>query len=241
MNNNVLAGKYISLLGASTSTFNGFSNSTLHNSTIGDNVPYYPKDYLDNVNDMWWMRVINYTNMKLCVNNAWSGSCVTTQKGNESAGCMTRATQLHNDILGIDPDIIVLIIGGNDALKSYNIGPYCNKYDIYDQEIGAYKGDCTLFGQAYATLVHKAKKRYPNADFFLCSMLHWRIGMEPYNAVIKKIASEFGAKYVDFYSQTPISPVTAETYLNTDNVHPTREGHAAMADYFVSVLKDTYK
>ena len=35
------------------------------------------------------------------------------------AACMNRAIQLHNDQQGIEPDIIVLMIGGNDALKGF--------------------------------------------------------------------------------------------------------------------------
>ena len=108
-----LSGKYISILGASTSTFDGYSNGALYNTTITKNVPYYPKpEWLNDSSDTWWMRTIQTLDMRLCVNNSWSGSCVTTMvDGDEKAGCMKRATELHNDTLDIEPDIIVLIIG----------------------------------------------------------------------------------------------------------------------------------
>ena len=87
---------------------------------IGDNAKYYPKDYMDDVNETWWMKTIHQLGLELCVNNSWSGSCVSTLVDDENkAACMNRAIQLHNDQQGIEPDIIVLMIGGNDALKGF--------------------------------------------------------------------------------------------------------------------------
>ncbi|MBR4081463.1 MAG: SGNH/GDSL hydrolase family protein [Clostridia bacterium] len=243
---NILAGKRISLLGASTSTFDGYSNSALYNTTLPVNHPYYPREYLPDVHDTWWMRVIDTLQLELCVNNAWSGSCVTTLvDGDDKAGCMMRATQLHNDVTQAEPDIIVLIIGGNDALRGYEIGSYSGVSDIYDSARGAYIGDCTLFGDAYATMVHKVKARYPHADICVCSMLHWPTprhdkGLVIYNDVIRKIAEEFGVTYVDFYNRTDICPETAETFLHTDGIHPNRLGFEQMADCLVKVLRDQY-
>lgn len=243
-NMNLLKDKYISILGASTSTYNGYSNSTLYNSTIGGNANYYVSKV--KVDETWWMKTINELDMKLCVNNSWSGSCVSTAiDANNKAGCMDRATQLHNDILGIDPDVIVLIIGGNDALKGLPVGTYTDSGDIYDANTGKYIGDCTKFAQAYATLVHKVKNRYPDASVYVCSMLHWQpksgSNLLEYNDAIKKIADEFDVTYVDFYNGTDISPATKDTYLFTDGVHPNAAGFAQMSHCIVEVLKDTYK
>ena len=241
-NMNSLKGKYISILGASTSTFKGFNNCSLYNTTIVNNATYYSEGNLSSANDTWWMKTINKLDMKLCVNNSWSGSCVSTRvDSDQKAACMDRATQLHNDRLGIDPDIIVLIIGGNDALQSYPIGSYNGVDDIYDKNTQKYIGDCTLFGQAYATLVHKVKARYTNADIYVCSMLRWRDnGMTQYNDIIMKIADEFDVTYVDFYNGTNISPSTKETYLFSDGVHPNAAGFEQMSNCIVNILKSRY-
>ena len=242
-----LAGKYISILGASTSTFEGYSNGTHYNSTIGGNAVYYPKEFLSDVDDTWWMKAIRALDLKLCINNSWSGSCVTIKvDGEQKAGCMARATALHNDQLNIDPDIIILIIGGNDALRGYEIGDYHGANDIYDPQANAYIGDCTLFGHAYATMLHKVKSRYKGADVYTCSMLHWQPkkhdkGLLAYNNVIKKIATELGATYVDFYNGTNISPETASLYLHTDGVHPTARGFAEMSNCLVKLLQSKYE
>ena len=243
-----ISGKYFSLLGASTSTFSGFSNSELYNTTLTQNAAYYPKsEWFNSHSDTWWMRTIQALDMKLCVNNSWSGSCVTTKvDGHEKAGCMKRATELHNDTLGIEPDIIVLIIGGNDALRGYDIGTYKDMNDIYDESTKTYIGDCSLFGNAYATMVHKVKNRYPNADIYVCSMLHWQVkkhdkGLLNYNNVIKKIAEEFQVTYVDFYNDTKIAPETASMYLHTDGVHSNKYGFEEMSNCIVKVLRSRYE
>lgn len=242
-----LSGKYISILGASTSTFDGYSNGALYNTTITKNVPYYPKpEWLNDSSDTWWMRTIQTLDMRLCVNNSWSGSCVTTMvDGDEKAGCMKRATELHNDTLDIEPDIIVLIIGGNDALRGYEVGTYNGVGDIYDCDKQTYIGDCAMFGQAYATMVHKVKNRYPSTDVYVCSMLHWNPkkhskGLLQYNEMIQKIAKEFQVVYVDFYNQTKISPETENEYLHSDGIHPNKYGFEQMAGCFVEILKSKY-
>lgn len=235
-----LRGKYISILGASTSTFDGYSNSTAYNSSIGNNKPYYPKaEFMQDVADTWWMRTITALDLKLCVNNSWSGSCVSTVRdGSEKAACVDRCVQLHNDRLGIEPDIIILIIGGNDALRGFEIGTYNDASEIYN---GAYIGDYTKFGQAYATMVHKVKNRYPNADVYVCSMLHWPLrkstkDLNLYNDVIRRIADEFQLQYIDFYNGTEITPETAPLYLHTDGVHPKPAGFAQMAECVIRAL-----
>ena len=242
-----LAGKYISILGASTSTFDGISNSAQYNTTLPINAPYYPKpEYMDNADDTWWMRTIHALDLRLCVNNSWSGSCITTMTdGAEKAACMLRATQLHNDVQGIEPDIIVLMIGGNDGLRGYDVGEYHGVGDVYDAAAQAYVGDCTLFGQAYATMVHKVQKRYPAAEIIVCSMLHWQPtkhdkGLLAYNEIIRRIAEEFGVTYADLYNGTPIAPETAQTYLHTDGLHPNRKGFAEMAACIVRLLQEKH-
>lgn len=241
---NSLKGKYISILGASTSTFDGFSNNTDYNSTLVVNLPRYPMpECVTDVKDTWWMRTIKALDLNLCVNNSWRGSCVTTVvDGPQKAGCMNRATQLHNDNLGIEPDIIILIIGGNDAIREFDVGTYDGVSDIYDFDNKAYIGDCTRFGHAYATMVHKVKNRYPYADIYVCSMLGWKTskGVRKYNDVIEKIAKEFRVNYVDFYNHTKISPKTTEIYLHTDGVHPNKLGFEQMSQCVINAIKSNY-
>ena len=117
--------------------------------------------------------------------------------------------------------------------------------DIYDQSAKTYFGDCALFGNAYATMVHKVKNRHPDTDIYVCSMLRWNEkkhnkGLLEYNDIIRKIADEFQVTYVDFYNDTKITPDTANIYLHTDGVHPNKYGFEEMSDCIIKALKSNY-
>ena len=76
---NPFRGKTISILGDSISTYAGVSNNTAYNSTIGKNAVYYRADGSTLkvcLSDTWWQQAIDALDMKLLVNNSWSGSTV---------------------------------------------------------------------------------------------------------------------------------------------------------------------
>jgi len=63
-----LFGKYISVLGASTSAFDGFNNSELYNTTITNNVPYYPRADVYACSMLHWNPIVYvdfYNNTKI--------------------------------------------------------------------------------------------------------------------------------------------------------------------------------
>ena len=118
------SGKRISIIGDSISTFNGVSNGTSYNSTIGGNAVWYPTK---NSNVMshtytYWGRLIQDLGMELCVNNSWSGSRVYGVVNDNCKGNMlVRATELDNDngtpkdpSDDINPDVILVYMGIND-------------------------------------------------------------------------------------------------------------------------------
>ena len=118
------SGKRISIIGDSISTFNGVSNSTSYNSTIGNNAIWYPKNNsnLMSYTGTYWGRLIQDLGMELCVNNSWSGSRVYGVVDNNCKGNMlVRATELDNDngtpkdpSDDINPDVILVYMGIND-------------------------------------------------------------------------------------------------------------------------------
>jgi hypothetical protein len=67
------AGKTLSILGDSISTFDGISNSALINSTIGNNAVWnsVARNFHD-YTDVYWGQVLEQTDMELGVCNAWS-------------------------------------------------------------------------------------------------------------------------------------------------------------------------
>ncbi len=234
-------GKSVAFLGDSITTFEGYSNNTAYNSTIGGNAVFYNSSKL-NVNDSYWKRTVDDLGFELIVNNAWSGSqCTGT---GTSAACNTRATQLHNNS-GDEPDIVVVYIGINDFDRGVKVGAYNNVNDVYDSTTDSYVGDRTKFAQAYATMIHKIKRRYPNADIYVCNLLPNNVNkdyetLNTYNVYIEKIANEFGCTLVDFYNDSGIDQSNFTAYT-LEGLHPNSTGHAMMAECLKNAILGNYK
>lgn len=122
------AGKKLSILGDSISTYAGISNSTKYNSTIGGNALWYPSNNTNfyDYTYTYWGRLIVDLGMELCVSNAWSGSRVYGNSSNNySDNMLGRATELDNDngtpkdpSDDINPDVIIVYMGINDLHNS---------------------------------------------------------------------------------------------------------------------------
>lgn len=234
-----LEGKYISFMGDSITTYSGWNNNTAYNSTIGSNAVWYTSEKLSSVNDTWWKKTVDNLDLKLCVNNSWSGSRVTTTSSTTSAACMSRAQNLHNNVKNKNPDIIVVYIGINDFNNGVSLGSFEGVSDIYDSATKTYIGDLTEFADAYATMVHKMKKAYPKADIYLCTLAQYNTSLVSWNNVIKQIGKTFGCEIVDFYNDTPMDTTNKATYT-LDNLHPNSSGMNEMYECLKTSLKKNY-
>lgn len=236
-----IKGKSISFLGDSITTFEGYSNNVKYNSTIGNNAVWYNASKL-NVNETYWKQTVDDFELDLVVNNSWSGSqCSGT---GESAACNTRATQLH-DASGKEPEIIVVYIGINDFDGGVAVGSYNNVKDIYDPDTKSYIGDTTKFAPAYATMIHKMKQRYPEANIYVCNLLPNNVNtnytmLSTYNAYIEKIANEFDCTLVDLYNDSGIDQTNFTSYT-FEGLHPNASGHSLMAACLENKLLEKYK
>ena len=187
-------GKYISILGDSISTFEGYSNNTSINSTIGGNLIHY--NYTRNPHtweQTYWGRIIEETGMQLCVSNAWGSAVVYGTSGwGYKDSAPNRAVQLHrND--GTKPDVILMYMGINDFRRGTS-WPFGDLYNIIKNadpaEYNALVGDWfdsvlaatqngtvfmktengvekpvyTSFEQAYALAVYRMMEKYAEAE-----------------------------------------------------------------------------
>jgi len=113
----VYAGKKLSIIGDSISTFQGVSNSALINSTIGKNAVWNTTDRnFHDYTDIYWGQVLEQLEMELCVCNAWSGSKVYGGGNGQTTGIdnmLGRASELDRDD-GTMPDVIFAYMGIND-------------------------------------------------------------------------------------------------------------------------------
>lgn len=234
--------KKISFIGDSITTYEGWSNNTKYNSTIGSNAVWYNSTKLSSVNQTYWKQTIDEFDLDLTVNNAWSGSRVTGTSS--SAACQTRATQLHN-VDKENPDIIVVYIGINDFDGGVSVGDYSSVKDIYNSSTKTYTGDVSVFSIAYATMVHKIVNKYEEADVYLCTLLPNDRNtdydtLKVYNSYIKKIGKAFNCNIVDFYND---SGITKDNFTNycIDGLHPNVSGHKKMASCLQEKLLENYR
>lgn len=188
----------------------------------------------------WWMRAANALQMEILVNNAYSGSCLLHERYTSSVAYIDRCVNLHSDD-GQEPDVIVVYMGTND-------------YWFFPETLGCAEDICyeelmqrepTTSCEAYALILYKMQKRYPNAKIYCFTLLanmeyreHSLEVLEQFNESIKTIAKHFGAGVVDLYGT--IGPKVDEKFLSYmgDDLHPNPAGMDAIAKCFVEVLKN---
>ena len=245
---NSLAGKKISILGDSISTYAGVSNKASVNPTLKSSRIYYKKGYLGIYRrDTWWQQAIDETGMELLVNNSWSGSCILKRKAGASAAYKDRCVQLH-DVSGAEPDIIAIHMGTNDlsgSLKKIGTAGAIQYEKLIREENGSYiyatpKTVC----EAYAIMLHKISQRYLNAEIY-CFTVFPKDNLTParlrkaesFSRSIAKIADTFGAHTVDLYNDSGIKLDTNYySYISKKKKHPVAAGMDAMTGCFTSAL-----
>ena len=216
-----LAGKGISILGDSISTFQNWSNNTGYNSTIGSNAVYYngSRDGFAAVNETWWMQTITRAGLELVVNNAWSGDRVVDRG-------IARSQQLHNNA-GKNPDIIAVYLGINDFRTKVTAETFAAKYD---------------------EMIAGMMETYSSADVYLFTLLYTtnvNSGVDPaqvteFNEVIAATAEKYGCTLVDLYNGTGITPENLATYMGDKVLHPNYAGMDRITQCFMDALCGNY-
>ena len=243
------AGKTISILGDSISTFSGVSNNTSYNSTIGSNAVYYSGGTLGVYRgDTWWQQIIDALGMELLVNNSWSGSTVFyPRKGESSVGYGDRCVNLHNDTTGEEPDMIIVFLGTNDfSYYQSTLGTADIDYDSLITADGYVMPTSTC--EAYAIMLHKMIARYPDAEIYCLGMAARRnpdkedsyadVGQPTaFNAELKAIVDRFGATYVDLENcGIDADAEVFDRYMGDGRVHPNAAGMDMITEAVVSAL-----
>ena len=182
-----LKGKYLSILGDSITTWDGWSNVAPSSTS---SAVYYPlqtvKNSMTTVDQTYWKKLVDRTGMNLLVNNAWSGSTVSKFWSGYIVDTENdRCNQLHKN--GINPDYILINMGTNDfdhMGKTINrVSPTGSGTTAYygPQGMGKWDGragqkvpDLTsspnTFREAYAVMLGRLKKNYPLAKIFCCTV-----------------------------------------------------------------------
>ena len=215
---------YISFLGDSITTYEGWSNNADYNSTIGNNGVYYNSSKMD-VTDTWWYQVAKEAGYGLCVNNSWDGARVTDTKEGIPSG-LERASQLHNDNLGITPDVIIVYLGTNDI---------ANEID-----------DDTVKNE-FLNMMADIVTNYPDAKIYACGVLPESRNVDDMGSLeyFNLKASEFAGTsdlldytFIDLNSLIPDWDYTTDTFVDGElRVHPTAEGMDKITEAVLSVIQ----
>ncbi len=240
---NALAGKNISILGDSISTFKGLE---------GIQDPYYSSAHatVNTPDKTWWGQIIAKYGLNLAMNNSIGGSGVFSDFNkdytnmNKARSGFIRASYLHSDTK--KPDIVAINIGCNDhadAMPS-GLGSLADTKSRLSSLVVESSGRYLYytpktFADAYYIMLHKIVNNYQNPDLFLFNI--FSPGKENFNAIIKDMATEFKATLVDVYNTELRNWKTGNSLTDgTDNVHPNINGMNVMAQKFEEVLKSVY-
>ncbi len=263
----ILDGKYVSILGDSISTFNGYSNNAAANTTIGGNGPRYdagtadtkPGSYclLESVDDTWWMHFANRSGMKLLVNNSWAGSQVFGGQTSDGrvipTAYLDRCVNLHDntpennpDNTPINPDVIFVYLGINDYnFNRSKVGTGAVDYGGLVNSDGAYVTPET-FGEAYGIMLCKMRNAYPDAQIFAMTLLPENLysvdktAWEQHNTYIRGAAEYYGIPVVDLAENCAITWENYSGYM-IDKIHPTTAGMKLISDCIETELVAYYK
>lgn len=239
---NPLAGKKLSIMGDSLSTFDGWIPP--------EYVVFYPfNGEVFSVEETWWMSLISDTGMELCGNGSSSGStCVgdSTAIDNPKYGCSGYRIQGLTGDHGEYPDIILVYMGTNDLLVHTPLGTNNGNESVEEGEI-------TDFSDAYCLILDKLASTYPTAQIFCCGLTQISRYVEErpvlfennlgftaadYNQCIEQIAETKGYPYINLY-ECGITPENMSEFV-TDGVHFNPDGmklikesiEAGLYDYF---------
>ena len=171
------------------------------------------------MNQTWWMQFINYFGMKLLVNNAWSGSAVA----GDAQSAAHKVSRTDYTFIGeVKPDVIVIMMGANDAGSSYI--------------------NLSQFETAYNVMLNNLKTSCPDSEIILCTLpsitLYSEEDQIAYNNVIKAYATNNDYKVIDFADAFTRDEVG--TYL-VDSAHPNKAGMDKMAETAIDDFKTAIK
>lgn len=251
----VLDGKYISIFGDSISTFEGISNSTMQNKTLGVNRSHYYGSHggVKDKTETWWWMLTEELQVNLLINNSSSGSKVygvgNVSKSEVDQGIGERANNLHatrGDLAGTNPDIIIIFMGINDL----NDGKECVNFSTIDKdklvtasEDGYEYASPSNFTEGYFIMTHKIVNNYRDAKVFIINLPSREENASSrlleYNDTIKSVSDYFCCTLVDLFS-SKISGKDYFSYAPYDHLHPDKNGMAIISETVKNAIEKEY-
>ena len=229
-------GKIISILGDSISTFAGYIPKA-----DGINLahrPRYPQDnLLTDVNDTWWMKLINTLEAKLGVNDSWAGSTVSNFRDHNEKdfgpdAAMASLTRIKNLGANGTPDLIIFFGGTNDAGKMIEKGSIDPTRGL---DLSAVKWNS--FADAYSQTILRLRYFYPKSQIIVISPsisggYYDNARLSEFADIALKICLHYNIKCVDLRT----SGLTVD--MLPDTLHPNSEGMEHIYRSLLNKLKE---
>ncbi len=218
-------GKVISILSASTSTFAGYI--PVADGFNLEHRPRYPQDnLLTDVNETWWMQVINDLDAKLGINDSWAGSQVLNMLDKNSGdlgpdAAMASITRIKNLGANGTPDIILFFGAGNDMGRGVPAGSFDPATAPSEVDLTTTKWE--TLADAYVAAIMRLKYFYPDAKIIAMSTYAMpsyvtQTKLDKYGPILEAICEYYGVEYLSLND----CGVTFD--MLPDNIHPNAEG-----------------
>ena len=136
------------------------------------------------------------------------------------------------DAINLQPDVISILIGVNDTWHTF----------MYNNGV-----EVERFATVYRMLLDYTRQQLPNVQLVLCEPFvlpcgvvteAWVTEMDQRRAVVRELATAFGAVFVPFQEvlRDALRQAPAE-YWAADGVHPTPAGHRLLADCWLQHMR----
>lgn len=235
--NNTLAGKTVSIIGDSISTYSGYLPSGYSAS--------YPAGDVTSVYQTWWKQLIDNNNMILGTNASYAGSTVQSD-GSGVAGCDD--SRIAAVGANGNPDLIIIYMGVNDGKIEdlVEIGEINPLIDMPFTSDTPNNYDTTTFIGAYQAMLVKLMLAYPEARIACCGLL-WNNQPQYMTSddlamasnKIHELCDLYGTEFIDL-RKCGINPANMGTYLGASDsrmLHPKAAGMTKIANYIGKCLK----
>ncbi|MBQ4060665.1 MAG: metallophosphoesterase [Bacilli bacterium] len=227
--------KVFSVMGDSVSTFKGYI--PVADGFNLNHAVYYPTSAVGDVNQTWWMDLINEMDGKLGINESWSGSRVlNTLDGNSGNlgkdAAMASLTRIKNLGSNGTPDVILFFGGINDIAHGSPLGSFDSLSVSNEVDLTTYKWDS--FADAYACAVSRMKYYYPEATIICLQPLRNKSyyndeTLNQYSEVIQSICDFYDVEYLSLFDKVDLT-------MLADVTHPNKVGMQAISDALIEKL-----
>jgi lysophospholipase L1-like esterase len=152
-------------------------------------------------------------------------------RGNSGNKVYQLAERWQADCLDLKPDVLSILIGVNDFWHTLD---------------GSYKATVEKYESDYRALIKRTREALPDVKLVICEPFalmagkvndKWSPGYDAYRAAAKRMADESGAVFVPFQTMfEAASKIAPPALWAADGVHPTGDGAAIMANWWLKAV-----